>query len=323
MPRTLPPLNPLHVFEVASRLGSFSRAAEELHVTPSAISRQIATLETWLGQPLFQREAGGVALTAAGKAYRQDIGPAFARIATATERLRRSGDRKPLRLRCYTVFALKWLVPRLPDFHAAHPGVELTLSTAIPPVDFREEPVDLAIQFGDGRWPELKSQSILADRIQPVCAPSLLRGRAKVDPAALLARHRLLYARYRRNDWRDWLAARGLPPMRDNAVEMPMSLVAWEAAAAGMGIAMGQEALLAPELASSQLVMPFAAPLCRPMGYFAVWPEDRPMQPRLRLFLAWLERQACVPESARARQPALTGHGPGGFPEDMLPNQAS
>jgi LysR family glycine cleavage system transcriptional activator len=292
MPRTVPPLNPLYVFEVASRLGSFSRAAEELNVTPSAVSRQIATLEAWIGQPLFQREAGGVELTAVGRAYRQDVGPAFARIASATERLRRTGGREPLRLRCYTVFALRWLVPRLPDLHANHPSIELALSTAVPPVDFREEPLDVAIQFGNGAWPDSRSQLILPDRIQPICAPSLLKDVAKPDPAEFLACHRLLYARYRRNDWRDWLAAQRLPPLHETVVELPMSIVAWEAAAAGMGVAMGQELLLGPELAQGHLVMPFAAPLSRPLGYYAVWPADRPIRPKLRAFLGWLDRQA-------------------------------
>lgn len=294
----LPPLNPLHVFEVASRLGSFARAAEELHVTPSAVSRQIGTLELWLGQALFQREAGSVTLTPAGLAYRQDVAPAFARIATATNRLRRWDGKEPLRVRCYTVFALKWLVPRLSDFHVAHPDIELALSNAIPPVDFRQDEVDVVIQFGSGLWPGLRSQLVLADRIQPVCAPTLLRKRMGADMAKLLGRHRLLFARYRRDDWRDWLAAQGLPPFRENAVEMPMSLVAWEAAAAGMGIAMGQDALLAAELASGQLVAPFARPVARPLGYFAVWPSERPVLPRLRAFLAWLDRQARKPAAS-------------------------
>jgi len=292
MPRTLPPLNPLHAFEVASRLGSFSRAAEEMGVTPSAVSRQVAALEAWIGRPLFQREPGGVGLTAAGRAFRQEVGPAFARIASATERLRRDDGREPLRLRCYAVFALRWLVPRLPDLRAEHPSIDLSITTAVPPVDFREDPVDLAVQFGHGAWPELRSQLVLPDRIQPVCAPALLAGLEGADPVALLDRHRLIYARYRRNDWGDWLAARGLPPLGEDAVELPMSIVAWEAAAAGLGIAMGQELLLGPELAKGGLVTPFAAPLARPLGYHAVWPAGRPAAPKLRAFLGWLDRQA-------------------------------
>jgi LysR family transcriptional regulator, glycine cleavage system transcriptional activator len=145
MARKMPPLNPLHVFEASARLGSFTKAAEELGVTQSAVSRQVAVLEAYVRQRLFIRGRHGIALTPAGEAYRKDIAPAFARVAAATEKLRQAGQTEPLRLRCYNTFAVKWLIPRLPRFQADHPAIEVRLSNAVAEVDFARDEVDLAI----------------------------------------------------------------------------------------------------------------------------------------------------------------------------------
>ncbi len=293
MSRPIPPLNPLHVFEVAARLGSFAEAAEELGVTQSAVSRQVAVLEGYLGQPLFIRGRRGVTLTPAGEGYRQAVAPAFQAIAQATQRLRQAKEEAPLRLRVYATFAAKWLLHRLPGFQAAHPEVQVKLSHTVAPVDFRgrDREVDLAIQFGRGAWPGLHRRLLLPDVIQPVCAPNLLQGKLPLRQPTDLARHRLLISRYRRDDWRDWLVAIGLPDLPRNGMEFTSSVLTYQAAEAGLGVAMGQIHLLGPEIAAGSLVPLFERPLERPLGHYVVWPMDRPPSRNARAFLAWLLQQ--------------------------------
>jgi LysR family glycine cleavage system transcriptional activator len=289
MARKMPPLNPLHVFEASARLGSFTKAAEELGVTQSAVSRQVAVLEAYVRQRLFRRDRHGITLTPAGGAYLKDIAPAFARVAAATEKLRQAGQAEPLRLRCYNTFAVKWLIPRLPRFQADHPAVEVRLSNAVAEVDFTRDEVDLAIQFGDGNWPGLNSRLLIPDVIQPVCSPRLLRGRKALGTLDDLRRHQMLHSRYRRSDWNRWLAAVGRPDLPVSGMEFPSSVLTYQAATDGLGIAMGQVRLLAHDFKAGALVPLFDRPVERPMAHYAVWPRspDR----KVRAFLAWLARE--------------------------------
>ena len=160
----IPPLNPLHVFEVASRLMSFTKAAAELNVTQSAVSRQISTLEGAINVKLFNRGRDGISLTESGEAYRSEIGPAFARILSATNEIRDCRQSAPLRLRVYSTFAARWLIPRLPAFTARHPGIEFRMNTGVQPVDFSRDSADMAIQFGDGNWTDISCKKIRDDR---------------------------------------------------------------------------------------------------------------------------------------------------------------
>ncbi len=287
----LPPLNPLHAFEAAARHGSFTRAAEELQVTQSAVSRQVAVLEGFLRQRLFRRDRHGIRLTAEGRAYHAEISPAFLRIAGATQRLLAIADHRPIRLRSYSTFATRWLLPRLPRFHEAHPGTEVVLSTGIAPIDFDREDVDLAIQFGAGGWPGLDQRKLIADVIQPVCSPKLLRRRTAPRTLADLARCTLLHTKYRRNDWQDWLRAVGGPDIAAGGMALPGSVLAYQAAMEGLGIAMGQLPMLRQELASGVLVTLFE-PLARPLAHYAVWPARQTPDHRMRAFLDWLEQEA-------------------------------
>ena len=288
MAGAIPPLNPLHVFEAASRLGTFTRAAQELGVTQSAVNRQIAVLEGYFGRPLFRRLPQGLALTPDGEAYRAEIAPAFARIAAATARLRQGERAQKLRLRVYATFAVKWLLPRLPRFQAAHPGIDLQLSTAVAPVDFARDDVDLAIQFGSGAWPGLASRPLLPDLIQPVCSPLLP---APPREPAELAQHRLLHSHYRRDDWPDWLASIGRPDLLQPGMEFPSSVLTLQAAAEGLGIAIGQTTLLGEDIRQRRLVPLFGHPLRRPLGHHLVWPHTRPPGAKGRALLAWLRQE--------------------------------
>jgi LysR family glycine cleavage system transcriptional activator len=288
MARSIPPLNPLHVFEVASRLGSFTRAAEELNVTQSAVSRQIATLEGVLGVQLFRRERQGISLTPAGELYRDDIIQAFDLIAAATSRVIKEKAEHPLRIRVYNTFALKWLIPRMPRFHAQYPEVIAKLNTSVAPVDFNHDDADIAVQFGEGEWKGCEQRLLVADVLQPVCSPLLA---SKLKSVQDLIGYRFLHARYRRTDWMDWLSASGVPELWNEGTEFSSSALTYQAAIEGIGIAMGQIGLLNTEITKGSLV-PLFEPVNRPRGYYIVWPSARPLSTKAKLFIAWLQQEA-------------------------------
>ena len=301
MTQRIPPLNPLKVFETVARTENLTGAAHELHVTQSAVSRQISVLEAYLGVELLRRQRHGVSLTKAGRAYAEQIVPAFAMIANATEDLLKDSSQDALRLLTYTTFAAKWLIPRLPDFHARHPGIEVQLSTAVPDVDFDRDSVDMAIQFGDGQWPNVQADRLFTDQIEPVCSPRFLARHApdSQHPESLL-RQRLLVSRYRRNDWNDWLEVNALKAMSADSSRMSFgsSILTLQAAVEGLGLAIGQTRLLAADFASGLLLQPFAGtrwkPLCSERAYYLLRPLHQRETSKTRAFREWLLQ--CVNE---------------------------
>lgn len=292
MGRRIPPLNPLRVFEVVARSNNLTVAAQELHVSQSAVSRQVAVLEAYLGVELFRRERHGVTLTRAGQAFADEVIPAFDTIARATAQLLKNTSQGALRVRTYTTFAAKWLIPRLPDFRSHYPNIEVRIDNAIPDVDFDRDPADLAIQFGDGRWPRVNADFLFHDEIEPVCTPEYLRshrGSGRGKPVALL-RHRLLVSHYRRTDWDHWLAFAGLADIAQGTERMSFgsSVLTWQAALDGLGIAIGQASMLQAELASGRLVRPFAQPFIPAMSYYLVRPSVQRESRKVMAFRDWL-----------------------------------
>ena len=295
MSRRFPPLNPLKVFETVARTENLTGAAHELHVTQSAVSRQIAVLESYLGVELLRRQRHGVSLTRVGRAFAEQIVPAFALIANATEDLLKDSSQGALRVRTYTTFAAKWLIPRLPAFQVSRPDIEVRLSTAVPDVDFDRDPVDMAIQFGDGQWPNVQADLLFADHIEPVCSPRFLAQHAPdpQHPESLL-RQRLLVSHYRRHDWDDWLGLNDLKDMCDDSGRMSFSssVLTLQAAIDGLGIAVGQARLLSSEFEAGLLVRPFARtrwkPLRRDRAYYLLRPLQQRETPKIRVFRDWL-----------------------------------
>lgn len=295
MARRIPPLNPLRVFEVVARTQNLTTAAQELHVTQSAVSRQIGTLESYLGVELFKRVRHGVVLTRVGQSFASEIVPAFDAIANATERLVKGTSQGALRVRTYTTFAAKWLIPRLPEFKRLYPNIDVRITTAVPDVDFTRDPVDVAIQYGDGRWPRTQTDLLFLDEIEPVCSPGFLAEQAPdpQHPEQVLGQ-RLLVSHYRRTDWDEWLSATGLAACAEAAERMSFSssVLTWQAAKDGLGIAMGQTALLRPELESGQLVCPLGRPLQRDKGHYLVRPEVQRASKKVTAFREWLLESA-------------------------------
>lgn len=305
MARRIPPLNPLRVFAVVARTENLTAAAQELHVTQSAVSRQVGVLEGYLGVELFRRERHGVALTRAGRGYAEQVLPAFDRIAEATERLALDAGQGALRVHTYTTFAAKWLIPRLGEFRRLHPDTEVRISNAVPDVDFDRDPVDVAIQFGDGQWPRVQADLLFHDWIEPVCSPAYLAQHAP-DPARpqALLRQRLLVSHYRRDDWRDWLAASGLAGQAQEAEQMTFSssVLTWQAAADGLGVAIGQNVLLTHDFDAARLVRPFARPVRRDKAYYLLRPRLQRESRRVGAFRDWL-LAACTGVAAVQVQP--------------------
>lgn len=286
--RTIPPLNPLHVFEVAARMGSFTKAANELGVTQSAVSRQIATLEDYLGTKLFQRQSKWISLTPDGEEYYQEIGIAFGKIARSTDILLARHKSNSIRVAGYPTFAAKWLIPRISRFRDVHRNIQVKLKTSILPVNFDISPFDVAIQLRaiDEMDPQYSSL-LFHDVIQPYCSPKFLE-KHRLETIEDLRNVKRLTSHYRRSDWRDWFAANGRDDIPDDGDEFPSSLLTYQAAIEGLGVAIGQTFLMRDEVANGSLV-PVFTPARRSMAHFVIW--NKTANSKTRKFVAWLQSE--------------------------------
>ena len=212
MARRLPPLTTLRAFEAAARHANFARAAAELSITPAAVSQQVRHLEDHLGVRLFARRARGVELTAAGADYARTVATLLDQLALATERTRRADQAGRLTLATTPSFAARWLIPRLTGFVKSHPEIDVRLSTSNALADFAHQDIDVAVRYGNGRWPGVKAELLIATELFPVCSPAFRQGSQRLrTPADLLPRSLLRLT----NDelptqWPRWLAAAGL-----------------------------------------------------------------------------------------------------------------
>ncbi|OZI34216.1 hypothetical protein CAL29_11770 [Bordetella genomosp. 10] len=288
MSRT-PPLNALRAFEVVARTRNLKAAAQELHVTQSAVSRQIALLESYLEKKLFRRDPRGMTLTQLGAAYAEQIIPAFEEIARASESLDQSDS--SVRVRTPTSFAAKWLIPRLPDFERQYPTIKIQVINALPDVDadYDRDPVDVSVVQGGENWSKANAEVLFEDEMEPVCSPAYLAVHGAMRPSGLLG-HRLLVSRHRRRDWDDWLTATGLGHLAAETERMTfgVSLLTWQAAIDGLGIAIGQLPHLHRDLASGVLLRPFGQPVRRRSAHYLITPSPSRQTRAARLFREWL-----------------------------------
>ena len=289
----LPSLLALELFVLAARFESISRAAEKIGLTQSAASRRLAALEEQLGIALLERRRHGVSATEAGKRLLDEIEPALNTLAGAMANARKAQAEVPLKLRVYSTFAAHWLLPRLPDFEKRHPDIRVSLDTTVTPILPQRGKVDLAIQFGEGTGSGETSWLLMEDEIEPVCSPDFAHRHGLCEAQQDLSGIRLLDARYRRADWTDWAGANGCDIGRNDTMRFPSSLLAFQAAEQGLGLAMGQTRLLAAELRNGTLVAPFARPLRRPLGYFLMAPSG-PEPEQARAFRRWI-LAVCAP----------------------------
>ena len=305
----LPPLKALCAFDAASRHGSFAQGAEELGVTPSAISHQIQLLEAFLGVQLFHRRAGRASPTSAGRSYAREIAEAFRLIGEATNLVAPQGQRGTLLIAAGPSFAAKWLQPRLPDFMRANPDVRIRLSTLGERDDIETARFDIAITHGRPSATRKHVEPLLAEQFRPMCTPALaldleLRLPRDLGRATLIHSTNAL-------TWADYLREGGLIGLRPrHELWLDRSTMAIEAALAGMGIVLESEILAEEELRDGRLIMPFgrAERGIETTSYYLVKPRRHGAGP-IEAFEAWLRASltAAVPSvvAAATRRPVM------------------
>jgi LysR family transcriptional regulator, glycine cleavage system transcriptional activator len=292
MKRVLPPLNALRAFEAAGRLGSFKEAAAESHVTHGAVSQHVRLLEEWLGAPLFERHNRRVVLTAAGKAYLEEIGPLFEQLSQATARYGFPATvSRTLSVNAPATFTLRWLVPRLAKFRVEHPGVDIKVETSNESVESLKDIHDVIIRGGPDTFYGYSMRPFLSEERVPVCSPALLQ-RLPLRMPEDMRQHTLLHTSSLPRLWPDWLARARIPALRPAAaLSFDHFYLTLQAAIDGIGIAMGPTALVSDDLAAGRLVAPFAGPRLPSRSYCTYVPDEKSADDLAAFFRSWLERE--------------------------------
>jgi LysR family glycine cleavage system transcriptional activator len=286
MPGRLPAMQALKAFEAAARLGSLSRAGDELHLTHGAISHQIKALESELGVRLVARAGRGVRLTEDGERFAARVRDALERLSDAVRDLVEQCNPHRIRVTVVPSFAARWLLPRIGRFIAKHPDIDLDVRATAAMVDFQRDDVDFGIRHGSGQWPGVIAEHLFDETFFPVCSPRLARGKLPARPADL-ARYVLL--RGEGEPWEPWFRAAGLDwpePSRGPTFNDSSHLI--QAAAEGQGIALARESLLGNDLKTGALVRLFDVSIPSPRRFFFVYPHRLAQAPKLTIFREWL-----------------------------------
>jgi LysR family glycine cleavage system transcriptional activator len=300
--RRLPPLNALRAFEAAARHMNFSRAADELSVTPGAVSQQIQNLEDYVGGALFKRTPKGLLLTDAAQTALPALREAFDRLGEAASLLTAPVDGRRVTVSAAPSFAAKWLMPRLGQFEAAHPDVDVWLSAGMELVDFATGEVDVAIRYGAGRYPGLEVTKLMAETVIPVASPALLAERP-LDTPEDLAHHVLLHdgspdADESCPDWSMWLAARGIRGVDGGrGPRFNQSSLVIEAAMNARGVALAKRALAQADIDAGRLAAPLQIATAVDFAYYVVHPKGKGRLPQVRAFVKWIAQQAAEHEA--------------------------
>ncbi len=294
----LPSLDLLRGFEAAARRLSFTRAGEELHLTQSAVSRQMQELEAQLGAQLFERRHRALALTEAGRQFYAAAAQVLATMRAATDRLRAQTGRRALAVTTTHSFAALWLIPRLAGFTRAHEGVDVRISADTRVQDLARDGLDVAIRHGPASLAGPNAERLFGERVFPVCSPTLLRDKSRpLKAPADLSQHVLLTyddpdVRHPWLHWRTWLEVEGLAELKPAG---RISFSGYEqiiaAAIAGHGVALGRTPLLKDALASGELVAPFKRSADPARAYYAVVSPNAQGRPEVADFIAWLKRE--------------------------------
>lgn len=284
--RQLPSLNGVKAFESAARFESFAKAAEEMNVTPAAISRLVRLLEESLGVVLFERTPNRLTLTGAGQSYREGLTPALDQIARATEQVTAAGRPKVLTVGVGPTFAIRWLIPRLSEFSAIAPDVEVRLTTGGATATFGVD-WSCGISLGDGRWPDVRAEQMIRAELTPVCAPQLARN--LLHPRDL-AGVRLLHVGHAVDDWSRWLQAVGIAAPPASGLTLAYYGQALQAAADGTGVAMGIRPYIDDDLAAGRLVAPFKQAVPKGQSWYLLVRPGRETEPSFQAFRSWILR---------------------------------
>lgn len=308
MYRHLPSLNALRAFECAARHGSFTRAAEELCVTQGAVSRQIRKLEEQFDRRLFSRTTNTLSLTESGRELAPAVTEALTQLDRAAERLLR--DVNVLRLQVMPTFAVRWLMPRLPDFAREHPRIDVRVTITLHPARLDSDSFDAGLLYGDGDWPGCHADCLARECLAPVSATGSLETSETPQPHAALSNATLLHTTTDRRDWPWWLEQAGIElPSCDKGPAFETLDMAVRAAEAGHGVALADLSLIAEDLHAGRLKRLAGQPRYTGRGVYCVYPEqDRPNE-ALMLFRNWLLQTAPItsnPEQAFLESTAPT-----------------
>ena len=290
MRKRLPPLNALRTFEAAARHQSFKAAGDELCVSHSAVSHQIKKLEQYLGIELFVRVARGVELSRAGSDYYPTIRAAFDRISDGTELLLSIKAPGIVTVQVYSTFAIRWLIPRLPEFQARFPEVRVRLHTSQSDANFEHEDVDLCVMIGSPSQTDLHYDYLFSSQIFPICSPALLKGSLKLEKPQDLARHTIIQVYPSEQDWWVWLEENHLHDVNPNSgLQFDSYDLAWNTAAQGLGVALGVEPFVNRDLDSGVLVEAFSEQRVFTHGdWYLACLNDKVNKEEISIFRDWL-----------------------------------
>jgi LysR family transcriptional regulator, glycine cleavage system transcriptional activator len=295
----LPPLSALRAFEAAARLQSFSKAADELNVTPAAISHQIHALEEDLGVGLFERRNRAVELTASARVLLPGLSEAFSGMQTSVRRLRAHNDTGTLNVTASPSFAGKWLVQRLHRFQEQYPEIDVRISATDALVDLMRADFDIAIRYGTGRYPGLVVELLLKNEVFPACSPALLRSGPPLETPADLRHHALIHDQQVDRDplaptWSMWLKAAGVDdaPGTHGGLSFSTNVLALEAALAGHGVTLAYSTTAAVDIAAGRLVRLFSLSLPDLFAYYIATAPGALERPKVKAFRDWLRKEA-------------------------------
>ncbi|MGE7468171.1 LysR substrate-binding domain-containing protein [Bosea sp. NPDC003192] len=289
------PLNAVRAFEVAARHESFAAAAEELHVTPAAVSRHVRLLESLLERQLFERRPQSLVLTRFGREWLPALTDAFNVIESSASRAFQPREAATVTLSVQAAFAVGWLLPRLADFYRLFPQIELKIYTHTEtPMLSSDGRHDAMIISGRGEWPDCEATFLLPNQMLPVCSPAYLGDRPPPrQPSDLLA-EALIVSEANSEDWRDWFASFGLKHVTmPRRIAFPTGFLPVQAAIHGLGISLADRSLIGDDLASGRLVMPLDAPMLnRGTGWYLVGVPGRRTDRPYHQVVTWLRAQA-------------------------------
>ncbi|MFT5112679.1 MAG: LysR family glycine cleavage system transcriptional activator [Parasphingorhabdus sp.] len=284
MKRRLPPLNSLRAFEAAAQRLNFTRAAEDLSVTSTAISHQIRQLEQWFGVSLFQRDKRQMSLTEAGAQLYPVISRALDNLSAVSSQIRSAPERSTLTVSVTPTFGTRWLASRLGKFFNDHPEIDLRIHHSVHSVDFEREDVDLAIRWGVGPWQNTVAEWLIDADTVPMCSPKLLHVAHPLNQPTDLRHHVLLHDE-NHQEWTEWLIGAGLDDIDGNRGPVlgdANSMV--RAAMEGLGVFLGTETMMSAELENGSLVQPFDLTGKQHPAYFLVYPAPAVHMPKVQAF---------------------------------------
>lgn len=300
----LPPLNSLRTFEAAARHLSFTKAAQELHVTPAAVSQQIRQLEDYYGLPLFRRTTRSLILTEAAQLALPEIKEAFERLGEANRRLTSDRHGNILTVSSSPSMGERWLLPRLERFRVQYPDIDIRIDTTDRLADFVNDRVDIAIRYGRGNYVGLESDVLMQDVAYPVCSPALLDGDKPLKEPQDLHHHTLLHPEWRQErdaqpSWQMWLRAAGVTGVDvTRGLRFSSDTMLAHAAADGLGVALALSSMIQRELADGKLVRPFGdkgSEITTSFRPYLVYPKRNLALPRVTAFRDWALKEAATP----------------------------